>query len=287
MAIATILADASDSTGLDGTIELACLLASRFSAHVEFLHVGIDVAELSVAAGAEGLPAAADLQWVGELADQTATLAKKIHAVVTDAAARHGLPIVTTVPPGRPSASWREDVGDAPNVFASHARFFDLSVLGTSDRRVGKPHQNAIDQTLIQSGRPVLLAPATPPASVGDAIAIGWNGSAQAVRAIVAALPLLQRAHRTSIIVVGEAHQRSAEAMRSYLHMQNISATVRGLSDASVTGPGGQLLSAALETGADLLVMGGYGHSPWYETLFGGATHEVMNTGLLPVLIMH
>jgi len=50
---------------------------------------------------------------------------------------------------------------------------------------------------------------------------------------------------------------------------------------------GEQLLAGAREDGADLLVMGGYGHTPWRELLFGGATRAVVGTSLLPVLLSH
>jgi nucleotide-binding universal stress UspA family protein len=52
-------------------------------------------------------------------------------------------------------------------------------------------------------------------------------------------------------------------------------------------GPGEQVLAEARDEGADLLVMGGYGHRPWRELLFGGATRQIVGHSLLPVLIAH
>jgi nucleotide-binding universal stress UspA family protein len=132
-----------------------------------------------------------------------------------------------------------------------------------------------------------LLAPAKPPAEVGDSIALGWNGSAEATRAVAAALPFLAVASKTAIITVGEKHQESASALIDYLGWHGVKAQHRHVPAVSGVGPGQQLLSAAREENADLLVMGGYGHMPWREFLFGGATREIVGMSLLPLLLSH
>src|SRR6516225_3079758 len=71
------------------------------------------------------------------------------------------------------SAAWRAETGFAPELVAARARFFDLVVLGRSERVVDKAYSDTIEQTLIHSGRPVLLAPAPPPAVIGETIALG------------------------------------------------------------------------------------------------------------------
>jgi nucleotide-binding universal stress UspA family protein len=287
MTIKTILAGASGGTASNGALELGCRLASRFGAHLEALHVRLDVEELMLAAGATGFALPLDGRWIDEIGANAVTMAQKVRATFSAAAARHGLPLLGAAEPGKPGATWREETGDAPMVVSRRARFFDIAVLGRSDRVVDKPHSDAVEQTLIVSGRPVLLAPAEVPEAFGDTIAIGWNGSAQAVRALVAALPLLRRARATFVIAIGDIHEQSAAAIRDYLLLQGITATVRSVLAVPAVGPGGQLLSAAREEGADLLVMGGYGHSPWRETLFGGATRDIVGVSLLPLLISH
>ena len=80
---------------------------------------------------------------------------------------RHGLSM-TTAPGAGLRRSWRVEVGYAPVLVARRARFFDLVVLGRSERVVDRPHTDTIEETLVTSGRPVLLAPAKPPAVIGD-----------------------------------------------------------------------------------------------------------------------
>lgn len=288
MAVRAMLVGVSGGAATNGATEIACRFAARFGADLEALHVRTDIAELAIAGGAEGLAAPMlDAAWLNGIEANERSRAEQIRMAFRATAARHGFDATAKPEPGAPSISWREEVGDAPAVVARRARFFDLAVLGRSDRLVGKDHTDTIEETLIQSGRPVLIAPADPPAVIGETIALGWNGSDQAVRALVAALPFLKQARETCVIAIGDAHQESAETMRGYLRIHGIDARVRGVTGASTMAAGGQLLSAAQEERADLLVMGGYGHTPWREMLFGGATHQVVKSSLLPLIIAH
>lgn len=119
------------------------------------------------------------------------------------AAASHGLPIAESVEASEsPVAVWQEKKGDAPEIIASCAWFFDLAVLGRSHRVIHAPHTDAIEQTLLLSGRPVLPAPASSPEVVGETVAFTWNGSAQAVRALANALLFLRAAKQTVVMSV-------------------------------------------------------------------------------------
>src|SRR5271166_4177257 len=185
------------------------------------------------------------------------------------------------------SAAWHDETGSAPALVSRRARFFDLIVLGRSERVVDQPHTDVIEQTLVNSGRPVLLAPSTPPTNVGEAVAVGWNGSAEATRALAASLPFLVGARIVSLITVGDKHQESAATLIEYLAWHGIKGQHRHVPSIPGIVPGQQLLSAAREEDADLLVMGAYGHVPWREFLFGGATREVIGVSLLPLLLAH
>jgi len=285
MSIRTILAGASGGTASDGAIQVACRLAQRFQAHLEGLHVRPDPEELIMAAGAGfGMPLPGD--WVDRVSADAEAQAAKLKAAFLAAAAKHGLTVRDTPSTG-PSVSWHEETGYAPSALAARARFFDLVVLGRSERVVDRPYTDAVEETLMRSGRPVLLAPARTPESVGKTIALGWNGSAEAVRIMTASLDLLQAASSVFVITIGDKHKESAALVGDYLAWRGITAKVRHVPTVNGVGPGAQLLSAARDDGADLLVMGGYGHTPWREMLFGGATREIVGVSLLPLLISH
>ncbi len=281
----TILAAASGGTASAGAVEVACRLAKRFDAHIEGFHVMPDPRQFIMAAGFD-VPVTADL--VDRLVEDGKQTAAKAKAEFEQAASRHALPVGKAGGRNAPSASWREETGYAPTAVADRGRFFDLVVLGRSERIIDQPHTDAIEQTLIRSGRPVLLAPAKAPPSLGETIAVGWDGSAAAVHALSGTLKLLGAARRVVVITVGKANgAATGSAVVDYLSWHGIAATLRQVRPVQGVGAGELLLSNAREEDADLLIMGGYGHAPWREVLFGGATRQIVGSSLLPVLLAH
>jgi nucleotide-binding universal stress UspA family protein len=285
MSLKTILVAASGGTASDGAVETACRLAKRVGAHLEAFHVKLDPAQVATqASDSFGMPIAGE--WIDRLIEDSDALAAKTKAGFAAIAGRHGL-AMTAAPRAEAAAAWRVASGYAPILIAREARFFDLVVLGRSERVVERPHSDTIEETLVTSGRPVLLAPAKLPATIGNAVALGWNGSPEAVHAVTAALPLLAKAQSVVVITVGEDVDASPAALLDYLAIHGVAATYRRVALVSGVGPGEQLLAEAHDAGADLLVMGAYGHRPWRELLFGGATRRVVGTSLLPVLLAH
>lgn len=286
MTFKTILAAASGGTASDGAIELACRLAERFEAHVEGFHVRTDPIKIATMV-ADGLDMMLFGDWMDVITAEAATLAKKTRTAFEAAVARHDLPLGVAPPQTSASAFWREDIGYAPAAVSYRARFFDLAVLGRSDRVVEEPYTDTVEETLLHSGRPVLLAPAQAPEIVGDTIAIGWNGAPEAVRAITASLPLLRDARSVSIVTIGDEERTDVNSAVDYLGWHGISVKHDNLPRIPKVGAGEHLLAAARDGGADLLVMGGYGHQPWREFLFGGATREMLEASLLPLFMVH
>ncbi|MGH7000678.1 MAG: universal stress protein [Stellaceae bacterium] len=281
----TILAATSGGTASGGTVEIACRLARRFDAHVEGFHVLSDPRQFIVAAGFD-LPVAGDL--LDQMVEDSRQLAARAKAEFEQAATRNHLPVGGAPKANAPSAGWRQETAYAATALADRARFFDLVVLGRSERVVDQPYTNAVEQTLMHSGRPVLLAPAKPPASIGETIAVGWDGSVSAVHALAGALTLLSCARRVVAITIGKANgAASGDAVVEYLSWHGISAIHRQVLPVAGVGTGELLLASAHEEDADLLVMGGYGHAPWREAFFGGATRQIVGSSLLPVLLAH
>jgi nucleotide-binding universal stress UspA family protein len=288
MSIKTILAAASGGTASEGTLELACRLAQRLDAHLEAYHVGTDPRELFAVIGAAGFGTVAPFSdhVIDKIVADAAELATKTHQSFQAAIARHHLPLATSPSKATASAAWRTETGNAAFLVAQRARFFDLVILGCSDRALSQPCSDTIEQALLGSGRPILLAPASAPAAVGEAVALGWNGSAQAVRALATGLSLLAAARTVTVITVGNKEADVASVI-DYLAWHGIAASHHNSPSIPGVGPGQQLFAAARAKGADLLVVGGYGHTPWREFLFGGATAELLKESTLPILLSH
>jgi nucleotide-binding universal stress UspA family protein len=288
MTTKTILVAASGGSASDGAIELACRLARRFGARLECFHAKADPTQIMLAATSGGVGMPVDGAWLDQMGEDADALAATIKAGFFKAAEGHGL--IESDAPDHPGASagWRDQVGPASELIAQRARFFDLVVVGRSDRVEDMPATDAIETTVIQSGRPVLLAPAVPPETLGDVIAIGWDGSPRSVRAVAAAMPLLRAAKRSVVLTIGDTEEDvGISDIGAYLGWHGIAAECRTLAPVSGVSAGEQLLATARDAGADMLVMGAYGHAPWRETLFGGATHTIVGTSMLPVLLTH
>jgi len=288
MTIRTILAAVSGSEASSGAAELACRLARRFEAHLEGFHARLDPAEIIA-----GLSAGGDVAISGSIVDNMTADAEKrageTRNLFERIVARHHIAVRDAPTAGKAgaSAAWRDEVGHAPTSVARRARFFDLTVLGRSDRVLNEPHSNTVEEALARSGRPVLLAPAQPPADMARTIAFAWNGSPQAVRAMAAALPFFATAKSVSVVTIGEADAAGAAAAVEYLAWHGIAARNQPMPTDPTLALGRQLVAIATQADADLLVMGGYGRAPWREVLFGGATREAVAANAMPILLVH
>ena len=261
-------------------------------AHVEGFHVLIDPIAVFASVGAgEGLALSGDV--VAEMIDDANANAAKAKASFEEIAARHDLPDqnLAQMAAGRdcgPSVGWREATGDAPKLVAERARFFDLVVLGRSSRVVDEPSSNTIEAVLARSGRPVLLAPAETPADTRQICRARVERFA-ASRASPCRLAAASGCGRQCPGDHGRRWQHDSDipAVLDHLAWHGITAKHRQVPAASSESTGILLLNAAHDAGADMLVMGGYGHQPWREALFGGVTRDIIGTSLLPLLLMH
>jgi nucleotide-binding universal stress UspA family protein len=185
--------------------------------------------------------------------------------------------------------SWRE-VQPHEDLVA-HARYADLAIVARCDSEVRGGLPLDLPQTLVvASGRPVVLLPPEPPASVGRRVLVAWNASREAARAVADALPFLAAAEAVEVLVVdaeprpsGHGEEPGAD-IAQHLVRHGAKVDVRRRSSAGED-VGRLILSAAAAFSADLVVMGAYGHSRLTEFVFGGATRTAMREARLPVLM--
>lgn len=288
MTIKTILTAVSGGSASEGAIDMAFSLARRFGAHVEGLHARVDESQTMMLLG-DGMTAAVSSGLLDRIAADAEATAHAAKASFDAAMTRHLLMDAATpaIAGGKPSAVWREETGYAPDIIANRARLFDLVVLGRSERVVDAPHSDTIEDVVLQSGRPVLLAPAKPVTEFGKTVAVGWNGTPEAVHAVVAALPFLAAAQAVRVITVGTEESEEGSDLIDYLGWHGIAAKSVCVEPIKGVAAGEHLLATARDEGADLLVMGGWGHTPLRELLFGGATRQLVETSLMPLLLAH
>ena len=181
----------------------------------------------------------------------------------------------------------------APALLAFHARHADLTFMGqpNPDDDNHAFQESLLDGVLFASGRPVYVLPyiGRELRKVRKAV-VAWDGGKKAVRAANDAIPLLQNRDEVIVLVINpddrrEAHgEEPGEDIAAHLSRHGINATV----DIQVAPEGSSdnlILNYMADSGADLLVMGAYGHSRLREKAFGGVTNTIMHQMTTPVLM--
>ena len=275
MTIRDILVHLDAAPAAQARLELAAALARRHGARLTGLVV-IDIALPPIATPDGGGAALGPL--LDAMRRDALVEAEGIRTRFEDTMARIGV-----------AGEWRIAEGLSAEHVARHGRTADLIVLGQPDPEDGAPNATAVfEGALFSSGRPVLVVPhAGRFAEIGRRPLIAWNGRREAARAVHDALPLLDGAERAIVLAVGaEADEEPSAEILDHLRRHDLPAsaaheTAGDLDAADI------LLNYAADSGADLLVMGAYGHSRLREFVLGGATRSILRQMTLPVLMAH
>ncbi|MDR3441178.1 universal stress protein [Telmatospirillum sp.] len=285
----TILTCLCDAETAPATLGLALLIGRDHAAHVEALHVKIDPASAVPLVG-EGMSGAMVEEMLGVAERQATERSAGIRQLFEQMCTSQGIPL-TTKPqePATLTAAWREEVGREEEVIAEAGRLTDLLVIARPSLERDIPSVMSLNAALLESGRPLMLAPPKLATSVGRNIAIFWNGSVEAARAVAAALPFLQKAQTVTILSAREEAEASPGELAAYLAWHGVTASEHAF---AAGGSGGTqvaqtLLDEAVTRGADLIVMGAYTHSRLRQLILGGVTRQVLHGATLPVLLCH
>ena len=266
----------------------ARMAAVAFAAHLEFLHVRIDTTEVLMSMTAGGVGGGDAVQAVIDRMDTEAdALAASARQAVDAMLAAAGIPLRDTPDGTGPSAEYSLQQGSQSAWVAQYGRFADLVVMGrgTPDEGAGE----TLEAALMDTGKPLLIAPSIMPASLGKRIVIAWKDTPEAARAVSCALPFIGRAEQVTIVNVAddadsqdESGARLVRALRWHNPAVALRQVVRGSSNAVEV-----LHREADALSADLLVMGGYSHSRLREVVFGGFTRRTLGSSAVAVLMAH
>lgn len=187
-----------------------------------------------------------------------------------------------------PRYRWQPDVPAGDAFLGHYARLFAATVVGRPGSEDGAPRMSTFETALFESGRPILVAPPTAPATLGEAILIAWNGSTETARAVAFAMPFLRRAKRIRVLSVegGTVPGPSAEDLARALACEGIAADHTALSAGRRT-PGEVFLAEAESFGCDLLIKGAYTQSRLRQMIFGGPTSHLLAYAEIPMLMAH
>ena len=244
----TILVELAGDSGLEPRLQVARSLADRFQATLIGMHV---------------MP----LPFIPASYGEAAVYMIEPHAAQGEwEVAERGQATFRSVCGEGPSTMWQEAEGDRGDLLAVAARTTDLLLA-----------------SLPGTGVPIVALPPEASGDLGQTVLVAWNGSREATRAVHDALPLLNAAKGVTLCAVGDEAATSLEAAAAMLRRHGIAVHPHRVAEPD--GNAGEVLLAECSArGADLLVMGAYGHARLRELVFGGATRHVLRAATLPVL---
>lgn len=177
------------------------------------------------------------------------------------------------------------------DVFARIARRFDLAIV--TQARPASIGADALiaEAALFDSGRPIIMVPYVQKAPLKlDNVMVCWDGSRTAARAIADAMPLLAKAHRVEVVTVANNRAKRDECegadIGQHLARHGLKVEVYQMTRDEID-VADMLLSHAADSGADFMIMGGYGHSRLREFVLGGVTRGMLNSMTVPTLMSH
>lgn len=272
----TILTVTSPDLG-DADLKLAATLCEEIEAHLAVL-----VLNMAAPPPIGGYAAIMSDAWLQERQADVNRLQERTAAVSDLLAASQ---ISSDVSNEYPEEAW------AHEVIGRRARYADLTVIGPELLSRGALKNKVVTGTLFSSGKPLLLVPqGSFPTLRPKRVLIAWDSRIEASNAVARSLDLLRTADDVRLVLVdpvegefGQGEEPGADAA-TYLARHGIKVTVdrrpsQGRSIAAV------LRQHAIDTSAQLLIMGAYGHSRLSERILGGVTKTMIDEPPLPILM--
>ena len=283
MGLKDILVHLDETRGEAARLSLAVELARRAEAHLAGLFAVEPISFSALAApGGPDFAAAEAFQKIQEQHRQARLkVGARLAARFKDEADRAGI-----------SSEWRIVEGESATAATLHARYADLAIVGQGDPENPAAAGGVAQAVLLGSGRPVLVVPFIGAAAIGTRVLVAWNATREAARAVNDALPLIAEAERVTVLSINPAGGIEGDGdvpaadIAHHLARHGVKAEAAYTQSEDI-GVGDVILSRAADFGADLIVMGGYGHSRTREFVLGGATRTLLQHMTVPVLLSH
>lgn len=279
----TILVPFYDDDIAQSALGASWLVAERFKSYVEALFV---MRPPQIFDG-EGIALAGS--YMTQLKDEERRLAESAHKRFQSVIESRGVSVVDVATEADGvTAGWRETEGLEGQVVGDYGRLFDLIVIG---RNFGQPWIDwsvMCEAALFETGRPVLVAAAETPSSIGGRVVVAWNGSTETARCIALSMPFLERADSVLVLTVEgwQVPGPGGDQVTAHLRRNGISASAKHV-DSGSRSVGESILDETKEFNADLIVKGAYTHSRLRQLVFGGATRHLLHNTPIPLFMAH
>ena len=261
----------------DPAVEYAVSLGEQFEAHV----LGIAVSYEPVIPGTimGGIPP----EIIESQRAESNAKARAAIARFEQAAKRAGISAETR--------TIRTSISGAADQIGRIGRRFDLIVVGQPRRERSMPDEVVDEGVLFESGRPVIFVPYIHKGGAKfDHIVVCWDGGRAATRAIADSMPLLKKTKQVDIVIISDKPPKQDEVpgadLGEHLARHGLKVDVKRITSPDTDVPS-TILSYVADSDADMIVMGGYGHSRLREFVLGGATRGLLEAMTVPVLMSH
>ncbi len=275
MPLKDILVYVDGSRETPATVTAGCSLARDHDAHLTGLAVDRPP-EIPGYAAIEIPPSALEI-----IQSQRKETAEKAREVFEKAVAAAGI---------TNRSRWSLAKGMPLELLSLRSRYADLVIVsqGNPEAQHGSS-EDMVDDLILVSGRPVLVIPYIgAPDRFGKKVLVAWNASREAARAVADAMPILESADSVEVFAVepnGIGDAPGAD-IAEHLARHGVKATANRTTGLDID-VGDVLLNQIADSGADLMVMGAYGHSRMRELVLGGATRHMLQHMTVPVLLSH
>jgi nucleotide-binding universal stress UspA family protein len=258
-------------------LQTALLLARSLDGYIEGFPLGPEIPDLYGMEAPLVLPAVLDQNWRREVVARS-------RQALYDFMRSNGVP-ERREEPSCLSFGWSGDNLRGDSFIGDYGRAFDVIVVAQPG---DGPRQATLEEALFHSGRAVLVAPPSPPSTMGSNVVVAWNGSTETARTISFAMPLLIKADRVTVLTVRDATVPgpTGEQIARTLRINGVPAHPLTL-DSDGLVPGEVVLFHAREVGGDLLIKGAYTHSRLRQMIFGGTTRYLLDHATVPMLMAH
>jgi nucleotide-binding universal stress UspA family protein len=292
--VKSILAVVGDAQTGRACLHTALRLGRQLDCQVDAMHVLADPTAALPLVG-EAMSGAMVDEMMGVAEREAVQRAKVTKAMFDEVTA--GMPLVeraqsTSGQIENFGVTWVEDSGVEEQSVALRGCRADLIVVNRPSSENETAALMTLNAALMQSGRAVVAAPPLPddgPAPSGpiERVAVFWNGSTEATRAVQAALPLLVSAKEVTVLRVEEEEwYAGTEDLDIHLTRHGVKTVISKVLPREVR-TGRSLLFAARDANADMMVMGAYTRSKLRQLMLGSVTGYVMDHAVLPVLMCH
>jgi len=181
---------------------------------------------------------------------------------------------------------WFETTGDAASIGSDVLHGTDVGIIGQNTGADTAFERHVTNEVLLGSGRPVVVVPrGVHEVPIGKNVIVAWDASPAATRALHEALPILARSDTEvgiAEIFGSKAPDAARENLARHLRRHGVEPQFRRI-PAALRSAGVALIEDSVEHGADLIVMGVWGHSRAHEFLFGGVSRTLLNQSPIPI----